>query len=175
MIPGVPEDYPAERVARTRESWDRLSVQMTPDPAPLLGVVSPPEQIVLDPTSDFERALIDMVKTARKKRADYASDSDEFSNFRDQADFAGFESPALAALYQVVSKLTRIKALRKNGRMAETANEAVDDTFLDIAVYAVLAHAMWLRDSPAKQEQAYQAWADELAAESGKHSDAGEH
>lgn len=159
MIPGVPEDYrhtPRERVDATAASWREMTIQMSPDPQPLIGVVVPPEQTVLDPSSAFERALITMVATARKKRADYASDADEFSNFRDQADFADFESPALAALYQVVSKLTRVKALRRNGRMAETANEAVDDTFLDIAVYAVLAHAMWL---------------EERAAEPGKHSD----
>ena len=120
---------------------------LTIDMDPLVGVVQPPEPMVLDPRFAFERALITMVEVSRRKRADYATDEDEFSNFRGTAEFAGFESPALSALFNVAQKLERIRALRANGRLAEAANEAVDDTFLDIAVYGVLAHAMWLEEN----------------------------
>ncbi len=115
----------------------------------ITGVVSPPSSppgVYLDPKWAVERAMISMVAVSRRKRADYATDGDEFSNFRGTAEFAGFESPAMSALFNVAQKLERIRALRANGRFAEVANESVDDTFLDIAVYAVLAHAMWIED-----------------------------
>lgn len=114
-------------------------------PETLLGVVTmQPPAVVLDPGFALERAMIEMVEVSRRKRADYATDGDEFSNFRGPAHFAGFEHPAMAGLFNVAQKLERIRALRANGRMDDVANEAVADTFLDIAVYAVLAHAMWL-------------------------------
>jgi len=124
------------------------SMQPMADPyiraeTPLVGVVTPP-RVILNPQYALERAMIEMVEVSRRKRADYATDGDEFSNFRGSAHFAGFEHPSMSALFNVAQKLERIRALRANGRMDDVANEAVADTFLDIAVYAVLAHAMWL-------------------------------
>jgi hypothetical protein len=55
--------------------------------------------------------------------------------------FEGF-GPADAALFNVTQKLARLKSLRQNGRMDDPQNEAVADTYLDLAVYAVLAFAM---------------------------------
>ncbi len=112
---------------------------------PLLGVVPlEPAVVILDPSIALERAMIGMVEVSRRKRADYATDGDEFSNFRGSAHFAGFEHPALSALFNVAQKLERIRSLRANGRMEDVANESLDDTFLDIAVYGVLGFAMWL-------------------------------
>ncbi len=51
---------------------------LTIDMDPLVGVVQPPEPMVLDPRFAFERALITMVEVSRRKRADYATDDDEF-------------------------------------------------------------------------------------------------
>lgn len=92
----------------------------------------------------FERVLIDMVKVSRKKRADYASDSDPLSNFKGTAEalgLSGFGSVE-AALFNVLQKIERLKALRNNGRMSEPQNESVTDTYLDLAVYAVFTYAL---------------------------------
>lgn len=127
-------------------------------PMPLTGVVPPPADepspVILDPRFALERALIDMVEVSRRKRADYATDDDEFSNFRGTAEFAGFETPALSALFNVAQKMERIRALRANGRMAEPSNEAVEDTFLDLAVYGVLAFAMYLEGKDSGEDHA---------------------
>lgn len=80
-----------------------------------------------------------MVAMNRKKRADYALDSDPWSNFRDvgrQLD-AG---PDLAVEVLIATKQARLRALTANGRAPE--NESVRDTKLDRAVYSVIALAI---------------------------------
>jgi hypothetical protein len=85
-----------------------------------------------------------MVQTNRKKRADYAKDGDPFSSFKVTSDLLGLDGfgPVESAIMNVAQKLSRLKALRENGCMNDPANEAVADTYLDMAVYAVLAYAM---------------------------------
>jgi hypothetical protein len=90
----------------------------------------------LDPTDPLEDVLISIVKMNRKKRADYAEDGDPWSNFRFTADVVGI-SPASAAIHNVAQKLARLKSLRVNGR--DPLNENITDTYLDLAVYAVIA------------------------------------
>jgi hypothetical protein len=102
------------------------------------------EAVVLDPSDPFDAALIPIVAMNRRKRADYAQDSDPFSSFRDTSymlGLAGF-GPKEAALFNVLQKVTRLQALRANGRMAQPSNEAVEDTYLDLAVYSVLLLAL---------------------------------
>lgn len=106
----------------------------------------------LDPNDPFEAALIPMVETNRRKRADYAADGDPFSNFRITSGFAGFENAWLSALFNCQQKLARITALRKNGRLAEPKNEAVEDTLLDNAVYGVIALAIYRQSNPVAPE-----------------------
>jgi hypothetical protein len=50
--------------------------------------------------------------------------------------------PADAALFNVVQKVMRLRSLRANGRMDDPANEATADTYLDLAVYAIIALAL---------------------------------
>jgi hypothetical protein len=102
--------------------------------------------IELDSSDPFEAVLIPIVETNRKKRADYASDDSIFSNFIDTAHFAGFEKPWMSALFNCSQKLSRIRALRENGRLEETQNEAIADTLLDLACYSVLSLAMYHDD-----------------------------
>jgi len=90
--------------------------------------------------------MIGMVEVSRRKREDYASSDDEFSNFRTTARFAGFESPWMSALLNVQQKLERIRSLRENGRIDAPNFETVEDTLMDGAVYAMLAYAMFLQD-----------------------------
>ncbi len=126
-------------------------------PMPLTGVVPPPADepspLVLDPHFALERALIDMIEVSRRKRADYATDDDEFSNLRGTAHFAGFEGAFMTALVQVQQKLERIRSLRANGRLSEPMNEAVADTLRDIAVWGTLALAVYLQDAETEHDQ----------------------
>lgn len=100
------------------------------------------DRIFLDATDPFEAALIPIVQTNRRKRADYALDGDPFSNFRGTAEFIGHPT-WMSALFNCVQKLERVKSLAANGRLADTRNEAVEDTILDNAVYGVIAWAIF--------------------------------
>lgn len=99
--------------------------------------------VTLNEEDPFERVLVDIVKTNRKKRADYAVDGSPWSNFEFTAGVLNMP-PVDAAVHNVAQKLARLTSLRANGRMADTANEAVTDTYLDMAVYATIAYAIHL-------------------------------
>jgi hypothetical protein len=107
-------------------------------------------RIILDPKDPFEAVLIPMVETNRKKRADYARDNDPFSNFRETAPFTVSGTPEFAAIFNCAQKLSRLLALAHNGRLENPQNEAVEDTFLDNAVYAVIALAIYKQRSAEK-------------------------
>ena len=100
--------------------------------------------IKLDPDDPFDNVLIDIVNMNRRKRKDYAADSDIFSNFRDSASNLGLEGfgPAEAAYQLLLTKVARLRSLRINGRMEDPSNESVLDTYLDLAVYAVIVLAL---------------------------------
>lgn len=104
------------------------------------------DAVTLDPSDPFDAALIPIVLTNRRKRKDYAKDGDPFSNFTATAEMIGLEGfgPAEAALFNVCQKMARLKALRANGRMNDTANESVLDTYLDLAVYSIILYAIIL-------------------------------
>lgn len=94
--------------------------------------------LVLDEHDPFEAVVIKMIQMNRRKRRDYALDDSPWSNFDFSADAMGIRSED-AAVFNVSQKLARLAALRANGRLDEPANEAVEDTYLDLAVYAVIA------------------------------------
>ena len=98
----------------------------------------------LDPSDPFDKVIINMVSMNRKKRRDYAADSDPFSNFRDTARNMALDGfgPAEAAYALLLTKISRLRSLRANGRMEDTANESVLDTYLDLAVYSVILLAL---------------------------------
>ena len=129
-------------------------VDGTGDIRPMTGVLTPPitsgpsgPPVILDPRWAVENAMMSMVEVSRRKRADYATDGDEFSNFRMTAQFANFEAAWVSATFNVQQKMARIQALRANGRVDTPENEAIYETILDLAVYAVLALAMYGEDN----------------------------
>lgn len=111
------------------------------------GFFLPPfvPRIELDRNDPFERVLIDIVDTNRRKRKDYAADGDPFSNFTLTSELLGLDGfdAVESALFNVCQKLARLKALRINGRMDNPENESVADTYLDLAVYAVITYAIY--------------------------------
>jgi hypothetical protein len=50
-----------------------------------------PEAITLDPSDPFDAALIPLVQTNRRKRADYAKDGEPFSSFTSSSALMGLE------------------------------------------------------------------------------------
>ena len=111
--------------------------------------------ITLDPADPFDAAIIPLVLTNRRKRADYAKDGDPFSNFKTTADMLGLDGfgAAEAALFNACQKMARLKALRSNGRMKDPANESVIDTYLDFAVYAIILYAIVLQETSSGETQ----------------------
>lgn len=95
----------------------------------------------LDMEDPFDMQLWAMSQLHRKKKADYAVDGTEWSNFEDVANLMGIEGVTAqeAIDINIAQKMARLKSLRMNGRTNNTANESVLDTRRDLAVYAVLS------------------------------------
>lgn len=98
------------------------------------------DKVVLNPDNAFEAALINMVRTYRRKNHDYAQHDNWSSNFEDVANQMGFEHPVLAADALIAVKQARLRSLAYNG--VDPENEGVIDTYEDRAVYAVIALAL---------------------------------
>ena len=100
--------------------------------------------VELDLQNAFDEALFRIWQTHQSKGHDYAVDADEWSNFRSTAQH--FDLPIYeAADFFEITKLARLKALRSDGKLPK--HESIKDTYLDKAVYAVLAFAMYLDHS----------------------------
>jgi hypothetical protein len=96
-------------------------------------------KFVLDSSDPFEAAIIDIVTINRRKRADYATDNDIFSNFRGAGARTGLDAGKIVDVMLAI-KDERMMALKANGR--DPQNESVLDTLLDRAVYGVIGYAM---------------------------------
>lgn len=83
---------------------------------------------------EFYRILDEMGALHERKTADYGLGADVLANCRSSQDFG---IPAwLGVAVRMNDKMTRIKALAQKG---ELKNEPVEDSFLDIACYAIIA------------------------------------
>lgn len=104
----------------------------------------------LDPSDSFDSLLIPIVEMNRRKRKDYAKDGDIFSNFRGVAERVGHGDPLIAIEHLIATKEERIASLNHNKRGPQ--NEAVEDSYLDRAVYAILAYGLALEARNAADE-----------------------
>ena len=99
--------------------------------------------VSLEPRDPFEKVLIDIVATNRAKRKDYAVDGSPFSNFDDTARAMGGNFTALDSVnFNIAQKEARLRSLKANGRTEDPQNESLTDTYLDRAVYSVIALAI---------------------------------
>lgn len=110
----------------------------------------------------IREVLARIERMTTSKGHDYAVSEDFWSNFRGTAKH--FAIPMYeAADFNEIQKLERLRALRSksdDNMSATPLHEAVGDTYLDKAVYAVLAYAMYL-DSQAEEQAQYSVQADE--------------
>jgi hypothetical protein len=101
------------------------------------------ELFALNPNDVFEAGVIELVKMKRRKGEDYDRDGDIFTNFWDTAtslEIQGF-GVAESILFNITQKLSRLRSLRRNGRLEDTSNETAKDTYMDLAVYALILWA----------------------------------
>jgi hypothetical protein len=96
--------------------------------------------IVLDPHDPFEAVLIKVILMFRAKNKDYADGESWSSNFEDVAKQENMDHPVRAADAFIAVKQARLRALGK--KKTDPANESVYDTYLDRAVYSVIALAL---------------------------------
>lgn len=90
-----------------------------------------------DPNSWIQASAKTLAETLSSKNSDYAPGG-EFSTFEEAADFATSLTAFEVMLSQIGIKVTRIKTLA-GGVMPQ--NESMADSLLDLAGYAVIAHA----------------------------------
>ncbi len=102
---------------------------------------SRPGTTLLDHRDPFEGTLAHIAAIARAKRRDYALDTDPYSNFHDTSRMLGLDGfgEVESACFNVLQKVARLRSLRANGRLADPANETAQDTYVDLACYAVIA------------------------------------
>ena len=96
------------------------------------AVSMPDEQRKGDPR--FHAILQQMGELHDKKQADYGVEGDPFANVRASKEW-GVE-PWLGALIRLNDKVTRLKTFVRTRKLA---NEGVEDSLLDIAVYAIIS------------------------------------
>ena len=81
----------------------------------------------------FHDILQELGELHDKKQQDYGTDADPFANVRGSLDWG--ITPWIGALLRATDKMRR---LQKFAQVGELANEAVEDSFRDLAVYAVI-------------------------------------
>lgn len=87
--------------------------------------------------SEIQRSVELLAETLNGKNKDYAGNSGEFYNFEKAAEFADITVIDVINA-QIAIKLTRIQNLKTG----QATYESVKDSYLDLAGYAVIAHAM---------------------------------
>lgn len=96
-----------------------------------------PNNKVADPSSYIEASVETLRQTLVGKNQDYTGGRGEFFNFEKAASFAGLD--ALDVMYaQIGIKVTRLEALMGQ---EYTNYESLPDSLLDLAGYALIAHA----------------------------------
>jgi len=94
---------------------------------------------VVHPSSiRFHEILDELGGLHDKKQQDYGTPDDPFANVRGSQDWG--ISPWVGALVRASDKFKR---LQKFARVGELANEAVEDSFRDLAVYAVIGLVLY--------------------------------
>ena len=92
----------------------------------------------------FMYVVEEIVAMHNKKQKDYGSNTDPFANVRAAADF-GIE-PWIGCLIRANDKMKRLQKAASGGQLA---NESVEDSMLDLAVYAIICLVLYREGHPA--------------------------
>lgn len=90
----------------------------------------------------FHDAIEEIVYLHGQKQNDYGTETDPFANVRGSSEW-GVE-PWMGAMIRANDK---VKRLQKFAREGQLANEAVEDSFKDLAVYALIAYVLYQEGS----------------------------
>ncbi len=102
--------------------------------------------------SHIQRSVELLAATLQGKNQDYTAGRDEFYNFEKAADIAD-SIPLNVMTGQIGIKVTRLESLIRLLRAGQIpSNESLKDTLLDLAGYAIIAHAYLARDDEVKYE-----------------------
>jgi len=88
--------------------------------------------------TEFEKIIDEMLAMHYKKQADYGSKVDPFANVRASSDL-GVE-PWIGCAIRMNDKMRRIHAAARGQNLK---NESVEDSLLDMAVYAVIGLVLY--------------------------------
>lgn len=86
----------------------------------------------------FHQLLIQAGELHDRKQADYGKDNDPFANVRSSSDWG--IPDWVGAMVRLNDKVKRLQALAQKG---DLANESALDSFMDIAVYALIAYVLY--------------------------------
>jgi hypothetical protein len=106
------------------------------------------DKIALDPSDEFDSALIIIKAMHDKKRADYSDPDNRFSNFELSSTFANVSVPQTFEVLLGIKQARLIELLKSN---KEPNNESLLDTYLDRAIYAILAY-VYMKGSATNNE-----------------------
>lgn len=101
-----------------------------------------------DPNSYIQASAETLAETLLSKNGDYAPTT-EFSNFERAAEFSGSRTLGVM-LGQIGIKFTRIETLSRDVYNPSPQHESLKDSLLDLAGYAIIAHAYLTASEPEK-------------------------
>lgn len=93
-------------------------------------------------SQEFHNILREMGELHDRKQKDYGTDSDPFKNVRNSQDF-GID-PWIGCMVRANDKMKRIQSFAQKGTLA---NESVEDSLLDLAVYSIIALVLYREQS----------------------------
>lgn len=107
-----------------------------------------PQNMFVHPSSlRFYQLLTELGAVHAAKQMDYGRENDPFANVRATEEWG---QPAwVGALIRATDKMRRLQKVARGG---ELANEAAEDSFRDLAVYAVIGLVLWEQDSKVRRE-----------------------
>ena len=86
----------------------------------------------------FTSVLDELQEMHDRKGADYGRDEDPYANVRGSADFG--VPPWVGALVRANDKMRRLQKVASGGTLK---NEGIEDSLVDLAVYAIIALILW--------------------------------
>lgn len=96
--------------------------------------------------TNFSNILNELQSLHDKKNLDYGTNDDPYQNVRSSQDWG--VAPWKGAMVRLNDKIKRLQKYAMDGKLA---NEGAEDSFRDIAVYAVIALDLWRQEQLRRQ------------------------